>query len=280
MSKYLVTGGSGFIGSHVVEELVNRGDKVTVIDDLSEGLESNLASVWDKIIFLEKDITGSYLPDGPFDVVYHLAAKHSVPKSFDDPQKYFDVNVGGSWDVFAKYQDCRIVNVSSSSAVACKSPYAISKKTVELCADLFKNIVSLRYFNVFGERQALCGAVVPAFCVTMLRGEQPTIYGDGNQDRDFTYVKDVADATVEFGEGKWKDLKGVHEVGYGSCHTVNEIFEIISKQLRYQRDPIYAEERIGDVKHSISSGLLGTSKYGFEKGINRTVSWFKAKKYI
>jgi len=271
--KVLVTGGAGFIGSHLVEELVKRGNTVHVVDNLSTGKIDNLRNVKREIVFHRSDIRNN-LPAVDFDVVYHLAAEHSVPKSFENPQEYFDVNVGGSWDVFAQYQDSRIVNVSSSSAKYNKSPYAISKRTSEICAKLFPNIVSLRYFNVFGERQPFNGAVIPSFCNRMLRGERPIIFGDGEQVRDFTYVKDVVEETIDFGEGKRKEAKGVFSIGYGKTHSVNELFQKIAKILDFDKPPIFKEERIGDIRFSQSKEIMLNPKFGFEEGLRRTIDWY------
>lgn len=274
--KVLVTGGAGFVGSHLVEELVKEKNVVHVVDDLSEGKWSNLSEARDKIFFYRQDIRNA-LPEIDFDVVYHLAAKHSVPKSFEHPQDYFDVNVGGSWDVFAQYQKSRIVNISSSSAKECKSPYAISKKTTELCAALFSGIVSLRYFNVIGERQPNKGCVVPSFCTEMLAGNPPIIYGDGSQSRDYTYVKDVVRETIGFGQGKRKKDVGVFDVGYGDSHTTMEMFKRIAKLLGYEGAPVFAGERLGDVKFTKSGKAIACPEFGFERGLERTVKWFEEK---
>jgi len=274
--KVLVTGGCGFIGSHLVEELVRRKNRVFIIDDLSEGSTDNLHEIGiDKKVTLYTDDIRERLPQCEFDVIYHLAAKCSVPGSFEEPQDYFDVNVGGSWDVFAQYQNSRIVNISSSAVIQCKSPYAISKKAAEDCAKLFPNIVSLRFFNVFGERQKDSGALIPAFCSKMIKGERPIIYGDGIQSRDFIYVKDVVNEVIDYGQGSKKEQTGSHEVGYGEIHTVLKVFEEIAKLIKFTEKPIYLEKRIGDVKFSRAEEIVKKPGYGFEIGLERTVEWWK-----
>lgn len=282
----LITGGAGFIGSHLVEELVSqkeKEDKITVVDDLSEG-------DWDNIddCIMSKDGVDFFpcsilqldaMPFGKIDVVYHLAAKHTVPLSFVNPGDYFTTNITGSWKVFEAFKKARIVNISSSSAAECKSPYGISKRAAELAAELFPNVVSLRLFNVFGERQPYTGCVIPAFCKAILTKKRPIIYGDGEQSRDFTYVKDVVKEIVRYGNGGYKNEKGVHDVGYGESTTVNYLFDQISRLLNYEGKPKHVEERQGDVRYTQASRKMYCPEYGFREGLKRAVDWQK-KKYI
>jgi len=283
----LVTGGCGFIGSHLVEELAKRGNIVTVVDDLSTGFLSNLNSIENNnsvdlhafISICEEKKLPFPIAQKQFDVVYHLAAKRSVPLSFKEPQEFINVNITGTSNILEKYPDSRIVNISSSSAQYCLSPYGITKKTAELLTALHPNSVSLRLFNVFGERQADCGAIVPEFAKLMLAGKQPTIYGNGLQTRDFTYVKDVVNELIEYGQGKYKKLKGqVYDVGYGKSHTVESVFEKIANQTKFNDSPIYTKQRQGDIRFSQAYDIIDKPKYGFEKGLERTIKWIKETK--
>ena len=280
----LVTGGAGFIGSHLVEELVKRGDEVTILDNLSTGKEENLAHIpedkfvcWVGDICSEKQFPHDLEYD--FDVVYHLAAKRSVPLSFKYPHAFFKDNISGTYNMLEKNKGARIVNISSSSAEQCLSPYAISKKTAEMLAAIFPNTVSLRLFNVFGERQADCGAIMPEFTKLMLKGKQPTVYGDGLQTRDFTYVKDVVRHLIKYGQGNNKELTGVFDVGYGVCHTVNDIYDKIAKYVGVCPTPIFGDRRAGDIRYSKAENTISSPKYGLNKGLKRTVEWIKKNPY-
>jgi len=275
----LVTGGAGFIGSHLVEELIKRKNNVFVQDNISTGSMENIKHLKRKIRFFKGGIN-TKLKWNKVDVVYHLAAKRSVPTSFKEPHEFFKVNIDGTWDVFTKYNEARIVNISSSSASQCLSPYAISKRTAEHLARLFPNTVSLRLFNVFGERQADCGVVVPEFTKSMLQGKQPTIYGDGEQTRDFTYVKDVVNKIIEYGQGKKTKFDGTTNIGYGKSHTVNELYDKIAKILKFEGKPVYTEQRQGDARFSQAQNGMKNPTYGFEKGLKRTIKWIdKMKPY-
>ncbi len=272
-----MTGGAGFIGSHLVERLLEGGEnKVKVIDDLSEGSLDNLSGVMDRIEFSQKSILEA-LPEEKFDAVYHLAALHSVPKSFDRQQDYYGINIMGSHRVFEQYRDSRIVNISSSSAIECKSPYAVSKKAAELTAQFHSNAVSIRLFNVFGERQADTGCVIPAFCNSMKANRACKIFGDGTQSRDYTYVKDVAAQLEMYGQGDFAQEKGVHETGYGDSISVSNMFNKIKELFGGEvKEPEHCPERQGDVKSTRAKETIENPEYGFEQGMKRTVEWFKA----
>ncbi len=272
----LVTGGAGFIGSHLVEELVKKKrNKITVLDDLSTGKLENLENTMDKITFWCEDVVldNKELKETKFDVVYHLAAKRSVPLSFKDPHSFFRTNISGTWNILEHCKDSRIVNISSSSAKKCLSPYAISKKAAEQLTMLFPNSISLRLFNVFGERQADCGAVVPEFAKKMLKGIPPTIYGDGYQSRDFTYVKDVVEAIIDFGESKEKHK--VFDIGYGITRSVYDLFLEMGELLNFKGNPIHEDQRPGDVRYSQATYFFEKPKYGFSKGLKRTIKWIE-----
>lgn len=280
----LVTGGAGFIGSHLLEELISQkeeGDKITVVDDLSESRWENIEDLKKEFDFFPCDILRlDPIPFGKIDVVYHLAAKHSVPLSFASPGDYFTNNTTGSWKVFETFKKSRIVNISSSSARECKSPYGISKRAAEIAAELFPNVVSLRLFNVFGERQPQTGCVIPAFCKAMITKKRPIIYGDGEQSRDYTYVKDVAKEIMMYGSGGFKNQKEIHDVGYGQSITVNDLYGQISRLLNYEGKPKHEEERRGDVRSTLATRKIYCPEYGFWAGLKRTIDWYKKNKYI
>ncbi len=278
--KILVTGGAGFIGSHLVEELVKNGNnEVWIQDDFSTGTKKNIEHI-DRLHRIWAHGINIMLLSEDFDVVYHLAAKRSVPLSFEIPHEFFKVNIDGTWDILNKYKKARVVNISSSSAEQCLSPYAISKKTAENLAALHPNAVNLRLFNVFGERQANCGAIVPEFAKSMLKSKTPTVYGDGNQTRDFTYVKDVVNEIIEYGQGRYRDCMTsvVHEVGYKQSRTVNDMFAEIAHLCRFADSPIYEDAREGDIKFSKAKAGMYKPKYGFSKGLQRTIKWIKEAK--
>ena len=274
----LVTGGAGFIGSHLVDELVKKGHDVDVVDDLSIGNFSNIRKHRDisEFYFLDEKVESIKRWVGDFDVVYHLAAQHSVPDSMKNPMKYYKANVLGTANMLKFFPDARFVNISSSSAIECKSPYAISKKAGELMTNLHKNSVSLRLFNVFGERQADLGCIMTEFAKNMMKDEPPVIYGDGSQTRDFTYVKDVVTEILRYGQGKKKKLNGIYEVGYGDSISVNKACSIMHKLFGSTALPEYGEPRAGDIWYSRAKNKMVNPKYGFKKGLERTVKWIKA----
>ena len=219
MTHYLVTGGAGFIGSHLTEALVARGDRVTVLDDLSTGHRRNLAAVIDDIDFVEGTITDLATVEKccqGVDCVFHQAALASVPRSVDDPIASNEANVGGTLNVFwaahrtgvrrvvyaassSLYGDTEVLPKVETMQPQPQSPYAVTKRISELYGAVFTRIyglstVGLRYFNVYGPRQdpqSQYAAVIPLFITKLLAGEAPTIHGDGEQSRDFTYIGNV-----------------------------------------------------------------------------------------
>lgn len=302
----LITGGAGFIGSHLVEEFVNRGHDVTVLDDLSTGDRQNLRNVRDRIDFREIDLRSKELASvlEGVDSVFHQAALPSVPRSFERVIDSTDINVMGTVRLLeqARAHDVRKVVFASSSSVygdreelpkvetmgtRPKSPYAASKVTCELFGEIFSEsmgleVVGLRYFNVFGPRQSVnsdYAAVVPNFVTALLEGERPVIYGDGEQSRDFTYVKDVVRANLlAMEEGK---PGCVYNVGYNQQTTVNDLLYEIRRITGSQLEPRYEEERPGDVRHSRADASELRQDTGFEPeytvedGLRRTVEWFR-----
>jgi len=278
--KAIVTGGFGFIGSHLVNELMGRDCEVVVIDDLSHGEVHNITSKnlhSEKFSFNIDDISDwmGKIPD--VDVIYHLAAKHVVPQSFKTPDEYWDTNVKGTYNLFKTYPKTRIVNISSSAAVECISPYGVSKRAAEIISMMpqFENIISLRLFNVFGERQPDCGAVVPAMLKPMLKGEPPVIHGDGSQKRDFTYVGDVVSELIKYGSGAYREMTEPRDIGYGKPRSIKDLFKAMAEQIQFNKKPNLVKRRKGDIDFSCSTKPIITPRFGFDDGLKRTVKWYK-----
>lgn len=299
-----VTGGAGFIGSHLVDALVERGAVVTVLDDLSTGFERNLAGVRSRVRFLKGDIRDPEACRAAVEgagYVFHLAARGSVPRSMADPVPTIDINVRGTATVFAACRDARVpavVYASSSSVYGdCTtlpkregdegrplSPYALSKAAGEQLAEVFSRcfgmrILGLRYFNVFGPRQDPNGpyaAVVPRFFAAIRRGEAPVIFGDGEQSRDFTYVSDVVSANLLAAgapDGAWGRA---YNVAPGGGVTVTALAKAVLLACGGGPDPVHASRRPGDILHSCADSSAAASAFGFraevslEEGIRRT----------
>ena len=301
--KVLVTGGAGFIGSHLVDALCARGARVRVLDNLSAGRLENLAGRRSEIEFLEGDIrdpkTCAEACRG-IAVVFHQAARGSVPRSMKDPATSLSVNVGGTANVFAAARDAgarRVVYASSSSvygdsAVLPKregeegkplSPYALSKRMNEELADVFgrcygMEFVGLRYFNVFGPRQDPHGpyaAVLPRFFDANLRGEPAVIYGNGEQSRDFTFVADAVAANLLAAEAPVESGGTAYNVGGGARTTVNELARLVAEAVGGAPAPRHEAPRAGDVAHSladltkVSRGLGYAPAVTVREGITR-----------
>lgn len=308
--KFLVTGGAGFIGSNIVEELVKRGEKVRVVDDFSTGKKENIEPFLSKIEFLEGDLCDFRVAEKAVrgvNYILHQAAIPSVPRSIKNPLRSNEANVTGTLNLLwaaSKADVKRFVYASSSSIygdmpVLLKredmspnplSPYAISKLTGEYYCRIFYKIyeletVCLRYFNVFGPRQdpnSQYAAVIPKFITCMLNKTQPIIYGDGEQSRDFTYVANVVEANIL--AAKAGDASGkVFNIACGQRTAVNELAEKLNKILGLNIEPHYTKPRTGDVKHSLADISEAKKKLGytpqinFEKGLKITVKWFKEK---
>lgn len=309
--KYLVTGGAGFIGSHIIEELLRRGETVRSVDNFLTGKRENIAPFLERIDFIEGDIRDSEtcrLAAEGMDIVLHQAALPSVPRSIQDPLLTNDINIRGTLSLLVASSKAgvkKFVFASSSSVYGDDphlpkkegregnplSPYAVSKRAGELYCQLFNRIfglqtVCLRYFNIFGPRQdpsSQYAAVIPLFVTRMLRGENPNIFGDGEQSRDFTYVANAVEANILAAETG--NVSGeVFNIGCGERTTVNnlafKINDILGKDIR----PSYAESRPGDVKHSHAdiSKARKLLKYNpavnFEQGLKRVVQYYKERK--
>jgi len=307
--KFLVTGGAGFIGSNIVEALVKRGDAVVVLDNFSTGKRENLEGLRGQVQVIEGSITD--LPtvrramEG-VDFVFHEAALASVQRSVDDPLTSNEVNIKGTLNVLVAARDAgvkRLVYAASSSAYGDTevlpkredmparplSPYAVQKWVGEHYCKVFTSLygldtVALRYFNVFGPRQdpnSDYAAVIPIFVTRLLAGGQPTIYGDGEQSRDFTFIENVVDANLRACEGGPKGGEVVN-VACGARYTLNQLFEHVRGLVGSSTEPQYGPPRPGDVRDSMADigkarALLGFEpRVDFVTGLRRTVDWYRA----
>jgi len=307
--KILVTGGAGFIGSHIVDRLVAEGAEVIVFDNLCSGKIENIAHHKGKLRFIQKDLRDDTALNEALegiDLISHQAALRSVPKSMERPLEYHDVNVTATLKLFLKAKEKgikRIAMASSSSVYGERfdfpekesdclkpiSPYAASKLIDEHYAYLFSKqfslgVVCLRYFNVYGPRQSLddeYAVVIPKFISCLLEGQTPPIYGDGEQERDFTYVENVVEANI-LALTK-PDVEGeVFNIGNGAPNSVNGLLKSLNKIMNKNISAAYLPPRAGDVRKTHSdinkaAKLLGWQpKINFEQGLEKAVEWFKA----
>lgn len=308
MSRYLVTGGAGFIGSNIVQRLVSKAGKVRVIDNLSSGKKENLSALAGKIDFVQDDIRSasaclSVTKD--IDFVLHQAALRSVPKSLTSPKEYNEVNIQGTLNMLEaalKNQVKTFVFASSSSIYGeaqkfperetdlpqLISPYALTKLSGEYYCRIFSknyglNTVSLRYFNVYGPRQALddeYAVVIPKFISSILKDEPPPIYGNGKQSRDFTFIEDVVEANL-LSAHQTKFSYGVFNVAAGKDYSILELVDILNKIMKKDVKPIFVPPRPGDVFRTAADLSLIKDKLGyrpavsFEEGLKKTVEYFK-----
>jgi len=305
--RYLVTGGAGFIGSNIVDELVRRGHDVVVLDDLSSGKKANLEQVLHKVELKVGSITdfrtAQEACDGA-DFVVHLAARTSVPRSVKDPIETNRINIDGTLNMLVAARDAkvrRLVFAASSSAYgetpvlpkvetmqpAPISPYGVSKYVGELYAQVFGRVyglenVCVRYFNVFGPRQdpsSQYSGVLSRFMLAVLEGKNPVIYGDGEQSRDFTYVANVVDETLRACEAPGASGK-VFNGGTGSRISLNEVIKLLEKVSGREIEASYDPPRSGDIQDSqadisLASRILGyRPKVQFEEGLRRTWEWY------
>src|SRR5437660_9660975 len=308
MAKYLVTGAAGFIGSSLVRALLERGDEVRGIDNFSTGRRENLTEMLSRIDFQEADILdldAMHKACAGVDYVLHEAAIPSVPKSVLDPLGSNRANVDGTLNVLVAARDAkvkRVVYAASSSAYGDTptlpkheamtpnpiSPYAVAKLARELYMVSFYRCygletVCLRYFNIFGPRQdptSPYSGVLAKFITQMLAGEQPTIFGDGETSRDFTYIDNAVEANLLAAKAPASQAAGqVFNVATGTRVDLNEIFQLLKKIIGFKNDVKYGPDRAGDVKHSladlsrIEKHLGYRPKVSFEEGLRRTVEW-------
>jgi UDP-glucose 4-epimerase len=307
---YLVTGGAGFIGSHICERLLKDGQRVRVLDDLSSGKLVNLEHLGGDVELLRSDIRDPRAVADAMrevEIVFHEAALGSVPRSVADPVTTHEVNLTGTLNVFLAARDAgvrRVVYASSSSVYGDTealpkheglpthplSPYALSKLGGEYYASVFKQVygfevVALRYFNIFGPRQDLesqYAAVIPRFVTALLEGKPPVIYGDGLQSRDFTYVENVVEANLRAAEAE--GIAGrAFNVACGGRYSLLDLLDRMKAILQSDVNPIHEAPRAGDVRDSQASIEAAEQGFGyrvvvdFDEGLRRTVEWYRTQ---
>jgi nucleoside-diphosphate-sugar epimerase len=310
MALYLITGIGGFIGSSLARELLRRGEQVRGVDNFSTGRRENLNDILGQIDFREADILDLEAMKSAcagVDYVLHQAAIPSVPKSVLDPLGSNRANVDGTVSLLIAARDAkvkRVVYAASSSAYGDTptlpkhenmtpdpiSPYAVAKLASERYMISFYRCygletVALRYFNIFGPRQdpsSPYSGVLAKFITMMLAGKQPTIFGDGEQSRDFTYIDNAVEANLLACKALAAQAAGrVFNVATGRRVTLNETFQLLQNLTSYSGSPIYGEERGGDIKHSLADisaagqNLGYKPKVNFEDGLKRTVDWYR-----
>lgn len=312
-SKVLVTGGAGFIGSNLAEELIRQGARVSIIDDLSTGFRENLEDIKGDFEFVEGDINDdaalSEAIEGA-EIVFHEAALPSVPRSVEDPAETHRVCVDGTFALLNKAKNAgvkRFIYAASSSAYGDQpvlpkvetmrpdplSPYAVAKLTGEFYCRAFNNVygletISLRYFNVFGPRQnpaSMYSGVISRFIDALLTGKAPVIYGDGEQSRDFTYISNVVNANIKAAQTNVGFGETIN-VANGERITLNELLDIlkmITGTLQVVAD--HQPARSGDVKHSQADNrraiecLDYSVLVGLEDGLRETIDWWKSSRF-
>jgi nucleoside-diphosphate-sugar epimerase len=312
MALYLITGIGGFIGSSLARELLLRGEQVRGVDNFSTGRRENLAPIMAQIDFREADILdleAMKLACAGVDYVLHQAAIPSVPKSVLDPIGSNQANVDGTVNVLVAARDAqvkRVVFAASSSAYGDTptlpkhehmtpdpiSPYAVAKLASERYMISFYRCygletVALRYFNIFGPRQdpsSPYSGVLAKFITLMLSGQQPTMFGDGEQSRDFTYIDNAVEANLLACKAPAGKVAGkVFNVATGRRVTLNQTFKLLQTLTSYNGSPLHGAERGGDIKHSLADisqaeQCLGYKPaVGFEEGLQRTVDWYRSQ---
>ncbi len=307
MSLFLVTGGAGFIGSHLAEGLVKRGKKVRILDNFATGKRKNIEHLLDKIELIEGDIRKpedckKAVKDA--EVVFHEAAIPSVPKSVEAPEVSHEANVDGTFNMLMAARDAgvrRFVFAASSSAYgdteispkfegilpSPKSPYAVAKLVGEYYCKCFYECfklqtIALRYFNVFGPRQdpqSQYAAAIPAFVTSILEDRRPTVFGDGEQSRDFTFIENVVEANL-LAAAAPETHGEVINCACGESVTVNAIIRRINELLGKKIEPEYAPPRAGDVRHSLADIRLAYDVIGyrpkvlFDQGLQIAIDWY------
>lgn len=310
-TKFLITGGAGFIGSNLCEALLKRGHFVRCLDDLSTGKEENIQPFLENpnFEFIKgdiRDLDTCMNACKNIDYVSHQAAWGSVPRSIAMPLVYEEINIKGTLNMLEAARQNNVkkfVYASSSSVYGDEptlpkkegregnllSPYALTKRTNEEYAALYTKLYGLetigfRYFNVFGRRQDPDGAyaaVIPKFVKNLLENEAPTINGDGTQSRDFTYIENVIEANLKGMQAPKEAAGESFNIAYGGQVNLNELYQKLSELLNKKIEPVYGPERAGDIKHSNAD--IGKAKkllkyapeYSFERGIELTIEWYR-----
>jgi nucleoside-diphosphate-sugar epimerase len=309
MPGFLVTGGAGFIGSHLVEYLQNRGERVRVLDNFSTGKMENVEPFLEHVDLVKGDVRDRKACEEAvkgIDCIFHQAAVCSVPRSIEDPMATNETNVDGTLNLLIAAKEARVkrfICASSSSVYGDSdvlpkvetmntnpsSPYGVTKHVQEnYCRIFFKiygvQTVCLRYFNVYGPRQdpySPYAAVIPSFIKSLLRDESPTIYGDGEQTRDFTFVSDCIQAN-------WKACHvqgiagGVFNIATGKRIAINQLYRELVKLLGKEVSPIHASPRDGDIRHSLADITMAKAKMGYsprftvEAGLKKSLPWYRS----
>lgn len=312
-AKVLVTGGAGFIGSNLADGLIAAGAKVTIIDNLITGFKENLDEIRGDFEFIEADLNDSDVLSKALEgveYVFHQAALPSVPRSVDNPRETHEACVNATFNLLLHSKECgvrRFVYAASSSAYGNQevlpkvetmipdplSPYAAAKLMGEHYCSVFNHVygletVSLRYFNVFGPRQnpsSFYSGVISRFIDALMTGEQPVIFGDGDQSRDFTYIANVVDANIRAAQTA-KGIGQVMNAANGDKITLNELLEVLKRIVgKEEITAIYKDSRTGDVKHSQADNrraieCLGYKKLvGLEDGLRHTIDWWAASRF-
>ena len=307
MKRVVVTGGAGFIGSHLAEELVKQGYQVIILDDLSTGKLENIAELLNKdnVEFVRGSITELPLLQKHFqgvEYVFHQAALARVPRSIDDPLTTNEVNITGTLNILLASRDNgvkKVIYASSSSVYGDTdtlpqrenmppnpmSPYALTKLAGEYYCNIFRQIyglptVSLRYFNVYGSRQDLksqYATVIPAFIERISHGLPPIIHGDGEQSRDFTFIADVVRANILAAKNS---AEGAYNIGCGKGTTINQVAESILNLTGKKLPPVHEKPRSGDPRHTLADvsrarGFGYEPEWIFEDGLKKIIEDFK-----
>jgi nucleoside-diphosphate-sugar epimerase len=314
MARYLVTGCAGFIGSSLTEKLVETlgpgGDVIRGLDNFETGKHGNLSTFRDRIEFIECDLrdaaTTAQACKG-IDYIFHVAARPSVPRSVKDPRTSHTANIDGTFNLLEGARAAgvqRIVYSASSSAYGNQpgfprvetmvpmpiAPYPVQKLAGEYYMKSYWQVygietVCLRYFNIFGPRQvpdSPYSGVMAKFTLQMMRGERPTIFGDGEQGRDFTYIANAVSANMLAMNAPAEKIAGrVFNVACGERHSLNKTFRILAKLLDFKEEPIYGPPRTGDIRDSLADISAAREAFGygvavsFEEGLRRTVEWYR-----
>ena len=317
MALYLVTGGAGFIGSHLSEALVRRGDRVRVLDDFSSGTLDNLASMESGALgsgapleVVTGDIVEAGVCEGAMEgvaAVFHQAGQVSVPRSVEDPERSYAVNVTGTLNLLEAARRAGVARFTMAASSAAYgnsetlpkheamipsplSPYASGKVAGEHLMRVYASCYgmttfALRYFNVFGPRQLDDNpytGVIAIFARALLDGKTPTVFGDGGQTRDFTYIENVVAANLATLEAEGGEFGAVINVGGGERISLIDLYRAISAQLDGPDEPLYGPDRAGDVRHSLASVEKAAQVLGYEPtvswrdGLERTIDWYRS----
>ena len=303
MKKVVVTGGAGFIGSHLAEELAKRGYHVIILDDLSTGRMENIKGLveTEKAQFVQGSVTDLVLLHKLFegiDYVFHQAAIPSVPRSIEDPLASHEANITGTLNVLIAARDNgvkKVIYASSSSVYGDtptlpkredmppnpQSPYAITKLAGEYYCRGFQEVyelptICLRYFNIYGRRQdanSQYATAIPRFATRVFEGKPPIIFGDGEQTRDFTFINDAVEANILAAES---DATGIFNIGRGKSFSINELARLITNIIGNNVEPIHQEPRPGDIRHSLADISKARAfgyepKYSLKAGLGETI---------